>query len=302
MDIHQIENIIAIEREQSILKASQKLFLTQSALNQQLLRLEKELGTPLFHRSRSNWRLTEAGEIYVKNAKQILQIKKNTYEQIRDVANRQKGMLSIGFTPGRGVAIFGNVYPIFHREFPEITVVPVEKRVKEMQTMIAGDQLDVAFMTLNEYDRTKDNYINLSSEEILLAVPDGHPICQSAVPCAGHPWPVLDLSLLKYEPFVLMDKKSTMWSLVEHIFQESGFEPNILFETQNNNTILTMIRARICCGLIPAYYVQGDLSGISIFSMPSHPCWQIAASYKKGRYLSQAAQRFIEIAKTFYIC
>ena len=34
MDIHQIENIIAIEREQSILKASQKLFLTQSALNQ----------------------------------------------------------------------------------------------------------------------------------------------------------------------------------------------------------------------------------------------------------------------------
>ena len=99
-----------------------------------------------------------------------------------------------------------------------------------------------------------------------------------------------------------MDKKSTMWSLVEHIFQESRFEPNILFETQNNNTILTMIRARICCGLIPAYYVQGDLSGISIFSMPSHPCWQIAASYKKGRYLSQAAQRFIEIAKTFYIC
>ena len=302
MDTKQIEYILKIAEENNITHAAEKLFITQPALNQQLLKLEKELGTPLFHRSRSNWRLTEAGEIYVKNAKQILQIKKNTYEQIRDVANRQKGMLSIGFTPGRGVAIFGNVYPIFHREFPEITVVPVEKRVKEMQTMIAGDQLDVAFMTLNEYDRTKDNYINLSSEEILLAVPDGHPICQSAVPCAGHPWPVLDLSLLKYEPFVLMDKKSTMWSLVEHIFQESGFEPNILFETQNNNTILTMIRARICCGLIPAYYVQGDLSGISIFSMPSHPCWQIAASYKKGRYLSQAAQRFIEIAKTFYIC
>lgn len=181
-------------------------------------------------------------------------------------------------------------------------MVPVEKRVKEMQSMIAGDQLDVAFMTLNEYDRTKDNYISLSNEEILLGVPDGHPICQSATPSPGHPWPILDLNLLKYEPFVLMDKKSTMCSLVERIFQESGFEPNILFETQNNNTILTMIRAKICCGLIPAYYVQGDISGISVFSMPAHPYWQIAASYKKGRYLSQAAQRFIEIAKTFYIC
>ena len=48
MDLRQIENIIAIEQEQSICGAAEKLFLTQSALDQQLLKLEKELGTPLF--------------------------------------------------------------------------------------------------------------------------------------------------------------------------------------------------------------------------------------------------------------
>lgn len=48
MDLRQIENIIVIEQEQSIFRAAEKLFLTQSALNQQLLKLEKELGTPLF--------------------------------------------------------------------------------------------------------------------------------------------------------------------------------------------------------------------------------------------------------------
>ena len=41
MDIRQIEYIIAIEQEQSISKAAEKLFITQSALNQQLLKLEK---------------------------------------------------------------------------------------------------------------------------------------------------------------------------------------------------------------------------------------------------------------------
>ena len=86
MDLKQIEYILKIAEENNITHAAEKLFITQPALNQQLLKLEKELGTPLFHRSRSNWRLTEAGEIYVKNAKQILQIKKNTYEQIRDAA------------------------------------------------------------------------------------------------------------------------------------------------------------------------------------------------------------------------
>ena len=52
MDLRQIENIIAIEQEQSISRAAEKLFLTQSALNQQLLKLEKELGLQLFDRNK----------------------------------------------------------------------------------------------------------------------------------------------------------------------------------------------------------------------------------------------------------
>lgn len=44
MDLKQIEYIIKIADEKSITRAAEKLFLTQSALNQQLLRLEKALG------------------------------------------------------------------------------------------------------------------------------------------------------------------------------------------------------------------------------------------------------------------
>ncbi len=59
MDTKQIEYILKIAEENNITKAADKLYITQSALNQQLLKLEKELGTPLFHRSRTNWRPTE---------------------------------------------------------------------------------------------------------------------------------------------------------------------------------------------------------------------------------------------------
>ena len=53
MDLKQIEYIVKIDDEHSITRAAEKLFVTQSALNQQLLRLEKELGAPLFHRDRT---------------------------------------------------------------------------------------------------------------------------------------------------------------------------------------------------------------------------------------------------------
>ena len=67
MDLRQIENIIAIEQEQSISRAAEKLFLTQSALNQQLLKLEKELGTPLFERRKHSMIPTFAGRIYLQS-------------------------------------------------------------------------------------------------------------------------------------------------------------------------------------------------------------------------------------------
>lgn len=299
MDLKQIEYILKIAEENNITHAAEKLFITQSALNQQLLKLEKELGTPLFHRSRSNWRLTKAGEVYVQNAKEIMRIKKNTYDQIRDIAEVQKGTLSIGFTPGRGISMFPAVYPKFHNEFPDITVVPLERRVRELQTMITDDQIDIAFLTLNQSDRTKDNYIHLFDEEIFLVVPKIHPLSIHAAP-EGEPYAVMDLRKFQYEPFVLMDKSSTMWSLVSRIFSEAGFAPNILFETKDNNTIINMIRCNICCSLIPAHYVKHHHDGMTVFALPSHPTWQIVASYKKNGYLSKAARYFIELARSFW--
>jgi DNA-binding transcriptional LysR family regulator len=87
LDTKQIEYILKIAEENNITKAAEKLFLTQPALNQQLLRLEKELGTQLFHRSRTNWRPTQAGEIYLENARKMLLIKQETYRIIGDIVS-----------------------------------------------------------------------------------------------------------------------------------------------------------------------------------------------------------------------
>lgn len=54
MDLKQLEYMVKIAKEKNITKAAKKLFITQSALNQQLLKLEKDLGAPLFYRSRTN--------------------------------------------------------------------------------------------------------------------------------------------------------------------------------------------------------------------------------------------------------
>ncbi|MFR3727580.1 LysR family transcriptional regulator [Lacrimispora sp.] len=72
MDLRQIEYIIQIADECCITKAAEKMFISQSGMNQQLLKMETELGTPLFHRCKNPLRLTEAGKVYVDYGRQIL--------------------------------------------------------------------------------------------------------------------------------------------------------------------------------------------------------------------------------------
>ena len=209
MDTKQIEYILKIAEENNITKAAEKLFITQSALNQQLLKLEKELGTPLFHRSRTNWRLTEAGEIYIEGAKAALQIKNTTYNRIYDVVSARKGHLTIGLTPGRGLRMFTSIYPELHRSFPNLDVRPIEMRVRAQQDAIAKGEIDVGLMTLARRDQTSDTYYPLKQEELVLIIPSGHPLAAKAAP-SGEPLTTLDLTELRYEPFVLMDKTSTL--------------------------------------------------------------------------------------------
>lgn len=294
MDTKQIEYMLKIAEENNITHAAEKLFITQPALNQQLLRLEKELGTQLFHRSRTDWRPTEAGEVYLENARRMLQIKQETYRRIGDMVSDKKGKLSVGFTPGRGIAMFSAVYPRFHREYPEIIVTPQELSVKKQQALIARGELDIGFMTLCDKHRTSDSYIDIAKEEIFLAIPSRHPLSSRA---RTDGYTELDITAVQYEPFVLMYQESTIRALVDDIFEQAGFRPEVLFETSNTGTILTMIRSNLCCGLIPYYYIQDRPKEITCFSLPSRPSWDIVASYRKGSYLTHAASYFIELAK-----
>ena len=75
MDIKQMTYILTIAEEGGITKAAGKLFITQSALDQQLLKLENELGTQLFYRARNNFSLTAAGKVYEECAKKMVSLK-----------------------------------------------------------------------------------------------------------------------------------------------------------------------------------------------------------------------------------
>lgn len=295
MDFKQLEYIVKIAEEKNITHAAEKIFITQSALNQQLLKLEKELGTQLFNRERNNWSLTNAGKIYIENAKQILKIKKDTYNEIYDQLDENHGELRIGLSPGRGIELFASIFKKLHDKYPKLIVKPVELQVRLQQQQIEEGELDIGFMTLTKPQRKSANHEMLYSEEMVLAISKDHPYNLQ-----GNISEKVDLTLFKDQPFVLMDKTSTNREMIDMIFKENGFIPNILFETKFTTSIVTTIGASVCCGIVPEYYANTYRDKISCFRIKGAPTWDIVISYKKGSYLSKPAKEFIELAKEFF--
>lgn len=298
MDVLHLEYMIKIAEENNITKAAEKLFITQSALNQQLLKLEKELGTQLFVRSRSNWHLTQAGEIYIENAQKIIQIQKETYNRINDIVDTKKGTITLGLTPERGTEMFASIYPAFYKKYPAIKIEPIEMTVKQQQHEISQGKIDIGFLTLQSSQKTNDEYIHICSEEIILGVPSAHPLAHLGGKL-GERLPKISLRRFENDSFALMQKGSTLREIYDHLITDEEISPSILLETRSCHTLFDMVVEGICCSVFPISYAKHN-SNISYFSLKQNPVWEVTASYKKGSYLSGAAQELIRISTDYW--
>ena len=299
MDTKQLEYIISIADEKSLTRAAQKHSVTKSNLSQHLSRLEDELGTPLFLRSKSEWSLTPEGEVYVEAARQIVRIKERTYAQIAESSQHNRGVISLGFTAVRGPQMFADIYPAFHEAFPDIVLQPREMGTFRMQEEIRKGSLGLGIMTLSENQKTSEQYIDLTKERLFLGLPEDYPLPPTLN--TDDPYPVFPLETLKQEPFVMINKESSGRWAVEEILRKAGFYPRVLFETVNYTTIISMIQAGLCAGFIPEYHVKKKPEHVRFFSVPDSPVILQTVSYEKHVSLTMAEKYIIQLAKDYFI-
>lgn len=298
MDVKQMTYILTIAQEGGISKAAAKLFITQSALDQQLLKLEHELGTRLFFRSRSSFALTEAGRVYADYARRMLELKNEAYRIIHDIADRRRGTLSLAFAPERGMEMFMAVYPRFYQSYPEVTVTPREISVRRQLEMLAGDELDLGFISRPVGEVPGLTCVPLLREEFLLITPRSHPLAARAAP-PGAPLTVLDTECLWDLTFCLIYRSSTQREVIAPLFERAGRKPNLFLETASNRANVSMVQKGLSCSIVPAYYVQG-VEDVACFRLSAHPAWTVSACYRRNRYLSKSAQYFIALAAAYF--
>lgn len=298
METKLIEYILTIAKNKSISKSADELYLTQSALNQQLLKLEKELGAPLFIRTRNHWELTDVGRLYVERSRQILNIKKETYKEIEDMAKRWKGTVTIGLTPERGIQMFTSIYPAIHAKYPETTFQPLEADVESQVKMLDSNQLDFCFQTIFERKYKHLTYHTILYEPFYLCIPKSHPLAYQDYR-RPEDYPEISLTAFKDDLFTLVRKTSTMRAVIDRLFEKAGFKPKLLFESISMRTMQRLAGNGQCCSIIPRYYAieSGD---VAYFTLGEDATWELSAVYTQNHYINTAMKDFMKMASTYW--
>lgn len=298
MDLKQIENIITIYKEKNIARAAKKIFMTQSALNQQLLKLEKELGTPLFERHYHELTPTLAGRIYLRSCEKILDVRNETYKIIRDIAAEDVGEISFAYTPERGSLLFSKIYPIFHKEYPNFNFRTFESRVLNTEKLLLQKEVSFGLITYSRWHPLNPAFdrVDTGKESMVLVLPNSHPLAPLAGKESWKTLPKIDLSLLKDDSFILCSKETSLRKMIDFAFERSHFSPKILLESANSLTILRMVSQQMGPAFLPEAYVTDELPVVFFHTDPIQ-YWNHCIAYLKGSYISKPEQRLLELLK-----
>lgn len=300
MDLKQLEYMVAIADHGNISKAAASLFITPSGLNQQLIKLEKELGVQLFYRNKHSLRMTQAGAIYVNGSREILHIRKNTYTQLDDLKGNTTGEIRLGLTHEHGIDLFTSVFPEFNRHFPGITFFLQEAIVAQQHTMIHNGELDLGIVMLDEKEKADMEYIKIYNENLVLGISRSHPMAKYASK-PGEPLTVIDLSLFRDDKFSLIFSGSTMRRVLDPVFKQAGFQPKIQIETAMNHALVKLVRIGLCCTIIPQSRAEIDKNSeeIAWFYLSSRPNWNVYFVHRRDTQFSEATRFFIQLAQIY---
>lgn len=298
MNTKTCEYIITIAEQGSISQAAEKLFITQSALNQQLLKLENELGVPLFIRNRGRWTLTSVGEIYVEKAREMVRIKTETYSQLDDLIQKWHGTITIGLTSERGMQMFSAIYPDMHARYPDIVFQPVEANVSQQNKMLAVSQLDIAFQTIAERKYEFLSYDTILLEPFVLCVPRSHPLAYQDI-LTPENYPTVSLSMFQDQVFTLVRKSSNMRQMVDRLFKQAGFYPKLLFDSVGMRSMQKLAANGQCCCIVPRFYAVPS-EKVAYYLLGEEAHWELVAAYRTDHYLNQATRDFINAAAAYW--
>lgn len=255
MELFNIRYVLAVAEHESFSLAAQSCHVSQSALSQQISRLEKELGVLLFARSSRGASLTEAGRAFVHRAQEIVQRSDALQAEMSLYAGLRRGTLNLGIITSLQCIDFGGLLSAFCGSYPEISVNIVQEGTYRLLEWLLERKIDAAFLNRPTVGIPAVlEFVKLGEDVYSLAVSTLHPLADREQ---------VSLKELSGEHFIFHQAGQVAAELCLAACQKAGFQPNIVCRSANPTTSLYMVQGGLGVALLPSEeFSVRPLSGV----------------------------------------
>jgi LysR family transcriptional activator of glutamate synthase operon len=245
MDLRQLRYLDAVARARSFTAAALDLHVAQSALSQQVAKLERELGVELLRRTTRRVEVTEAGELVLQRGRRALAEADAIRADLDALRGLVRGRLRVG-----GVPPVSGLHPAaliadFGRRFPGVDITIREEVAAQLLAELADGRLDLVLALIDpkELPPTLTGRRLLDEELVLITAP-GHRLAQrKRVPHAA----------LAGEPLVAYGSGSALRAELERLVPE----PRVIAEANELATLRELVALGLGVTLMPAAVVAG---------------------------------------------
>jgi len=175
MELRQLRYLLVVADEANFTRAAEKVFVSQSALSQQIQSLEQDVGTVLLDRSKRGVRLTAAGEILYRHARRVFLELEQMEIALQELEGLQRGELRVGVVQTVNDYLMPSLLTAFTAHYPRVTLSIDELSSDEIEARLEAGELQIGLGFAPPTNLHIEAEI-LFDEHLVLIVRDDHPL------------------------------------------------------------------------------------------------------------------------------
>jgi DNA-binding transcriptional LysR family regulator len=257
VELRQLEYFVAVARHGQFTRAADALWVTQSAISQQIRRLEAELGVALLQRTPRGAALTAAGEDLFARAEVVLAEVARAREELARHAGVTRGRVRLAATTTDAPRL-PRALAAFHRDHPALQVALRHASAAEVLGLVQTAAVDVGIAGHPGGPPAGVAVEQLADEPLRAMLPAGDPLAGQAL---------VALDELRGRPFILAEPGSLLRATAMAACQAAGFSPVPLLEVSDPATVRHLVEARLGVSLVPVSWFETagpEVTGVAL--------------------------------------
>ena len=290
MDHRQLMSFLTLAEELHFVRAAERLHITQSAVSQQIAKLEKQLNVRLFDRTKRKVTLSVAGQIFLEEARKGIRQLETAAAMAGRAAKGQTGRISIAYVDAAPFNILSPLVLAFRQAFPEVHLDLHEMISSEQFAAVLAGRIDVGLTRPMMTDPAIRSLL-LQREPYVVVMPVGHPLANSDS---------IDMADLRHEPFIGTSAEKARY--IEERFRDLtrrlGFTRRIVQEVNQIHAIIGLVGGGLGVTLVPQSVSKLKISGVVFKPLKNRnaPEAEMTAIWRANDD-SPVVQRFLQIAR-----